>query len=46
MFLAGSLFSLMATDWPLLMMPLPDRVMMLVTPPESATGIMGLFGSK
>ena len=46
MFLPGSLFNLIATDWPLLMMPLPDRAMMLVTPPDSATGIIGLFGSK
>ena len=37
----GVLFILSATDWPLDMMPLPERVITEVTPPASATWIMG-----
>ena len=42
----GVLFIFSATDWPLEMMPLPERVISEVTPPESATWIMGSSRSR
>ena len=42
----GSAFIFRATDCPLEMMPLPDRVMSEVTPPESATWIIGSSRSR
>ena len=46
MSLDGSLLSFTATAWPLLMIPLPERVIMLVTPPDSAMGIIGALALK
>ena len=37
----GVLFIFKATDWPLEMIPLPERAITDVTPPESATWIIG-----
>ena len=42
----GVLFILSATDWPLEMMPLPERVISEVMPPDSATWIMGSSRSR
>ena len=42
----GVLFILRATDWPLEMIPLPERAITDVTPPERATWIIGSSRSK